>query len=289
MRLKLAFILWIALFTGCYKPHSEAYRQLYAHLDYQTETPTPVCKSDYFLIVFVEARHLDYTDNYSFLKTVAKHPSDGSKNRDVGHAWIYLEGIVDGQKVFVSGGHSGELGIIQARYFDGIMNNIDFGCANPTKADFLCPKIEENPVKYLWEVQRDGFFQCGAGKHRPTYAAKINLTAEQFFRILDFIACYNYRDYAITANQCSSFVAQVASLGGLDLDCEVTMEIQPCLNLKGEKLQLWSDPTYSLLTISSPDILERSLMQAVSEGRAEKFGVRATCRRFPSRRLVGGL
>lgn len=270
-RVRAACILTLVLglLAGCAVPRSCAYKALYAHLDVPPAATDPLCESQYFLVVLVEARHLDYTDNASFLKTVAKHPSDGSKNRDVGHAWIYLQGIIDGQSVFLEGGHSGELGLVQARYFDGIMNNIEYGAANPSQQQCQNPSLEPNPVKYLWETQHDGFFQCGAGRHFPTFAAKIDLSREQFDRMMAFIKSYRYSEYAITGSQCSSFAAQVASLGGLELACEVTMEIEPCINVGGAKLPLWRDPSYAQLTISSPDILERSLMQAVREGRAE--------------------
>lgn len=73
----------------------------------------------------------------------------------------------------------------------------------------------------------------------------------------------------ITGNQCSSFAPQVASLGGLEVECKVTMPIDPYIEVGDDCFCLWQDPSYSLLTISSPDILERSLMQAVREGRAQ--------------------
>lgn len=265
----LTFVFLLVFTQSCFRPDSPAYLEMYSHLSVPVPSPRDICESDYFLVLLVDARHLDYTDNYSFLNTVAKHPSDGSKNRDVGHAWIYLRGMHEGMPVCLEGGQSGERGVIQAKYFDGIMNYIDFGYANPTPQQYCCPRYEPNPVKYLWECHRDGYFQWGPGNHKPTFAAKVDLTPEQFARIEDFIAHYRYFEYAITGNQCSSFVAQVASLAGLDLECEVTMTIEPKIYYGGCEICLWSDPCYERLTISSPDILERSLMKAVREGTAE--------------------
>lgn len=265
--------IWFLLlfFQSCYRPTSPSYLEMYSHLEDPINNQITISESDYFLVVFVDARHLDYTDNYSFLRTVAKHPSDGSKNRDVGHAWIYVKGIDQGVPVCLEGGMSGELGNVQAKYFDGIMNYIDFGYANPSIEHRRYPRYEPNPVKYLWECQRDGYFQYGAGRHRPTFAAKIDLTPEQFRRICEFIKQYRYSEYAITGNQCSSFVAQVASLAGWDLECEVTMTIEPTIWFGGREIRLWTDPCYEKLTISSPDILEKSLMQSVREGKAERW------------------
>lgn len=227
-------------------------------------------ESEYFLVVLVNARHLDYSDGTTFIKTLVKHPSDGSKNGDVGHAWIYLQGMIDGQCVFVEGGHSGELGILQPKYFDGVMNYIEYGYANPTSKQMQCFRDEPNPVKYLWASQKDGFFQQGCGNHTPTFAAKIDLTSDQFKQILAFIQPenYHYPDYSLCRNQCSSFVAQVASLADFSLTCEMTMPINSTLTIAGETFTLWKDAQYGTLTFSSPDVIEKSLIQAVNEGRA---------------------
>lgn len=63
----------------------------------------PLEEDPYALILLVNARHLDYRTAASCLKTTAKHPSDGSKNGDVGHAWIVLKGP-EGE---IEGGQSG--------------------------------------------------------------------------------------------------------------------------------------------------------------------------------------
>lgn len=253
-------------------PTSPAYRALYSHLETARQAAPPadasLVHSPCFIVFLVDARHLDYTDNRSFFKTVAKHPSDGCKHGDVGHSWIYLQGEVDGQTVFIEGGHTGETGCRQAPYFDGIMNYLDYGYASPTAEQRALPRYEPNPIKYLWETQRDGFFQWGAGNHRPTFAARVELSHDSFLRILAFVQRYNYSAYALTGNQCSSFMAQVASLAGLELECEVTMQIAPQVHVGGRCMRLWEDPGYAQLTIATPDILEKSLMQAVRHGYA---------------------
>ena len=152
-----ACLILLFLLTACYRPSSEDYREFYAYLE-QPRSPTTIFKpSPYFLVVLVNARHLDYTDNRSFFKTLTKHPSDGSKNSDVGHAWICLRGFLNGEYVEIEGGHSGERGVTQSKYFDGIMNYIDYGYANPSEAQKKAPRFESNPIRYLWETQNDGF------------------------------------------------------------------------------------------------------------------------------------
>lgn len=266
------FLLLILLVSCSWKPNSVAYREFYKHL----EEPIAIHQmqeTDYYVVFFVDAPHLDYTDNCSLLRTIVRHPSNGSRRRDVGHAWISLHGIEDGKKIVVEGGHSGELGIAQPKYFDGIMDLIEEGDANP--------------IKYLWATLHDGFFQEGAGMHRPTFAAKVGLTKEQFEKIMTFISPenYNYHEYSLTRSQCSTFVAQVALLAGLKLEHEVTIEIDETIIWTGRMLPLRCDEKYSLLTISTPDVLERSLMTAVGEGQAVAIPMAcsplSTCRVTP--------
>lgn len=253
--MRLILFILACLLSGCgYRIHSPEYRDQYAHLDIKF-SDISFEETSYFLVILVEARHLDYSTPQNFLKTLAKHPSDGSKNCDVGHAWIYLQGIIDGESVYIEGGHSGELGHYQPRYIEGVF----------TRYENELP----DPISYLWETQKDGFFQQGSGKHKPTFAAKIDLTAEQFNYILRYIESYDFSEYAITGNQCSSFATQVAAFGGLDLECEVTMPIEQYVRIGNQSVCLWNDSAYSEITFPSPDRLERSLMEAVQHGRAQ--------------------
>lgn len=227
--------------------------------------------SDCFLVLLVSARHLDYSKADSLFRTMAKHPSDGSKNGDVGHAWIYVCGKINGELIYIEGGHSGEMGQIRPKYFEGVMNYYEYGYFDPSREEMKNPRFEPNPVKYLWTSPNDGFFQEGCGGHVPSCAVRVDLTEEQFLSIVEFInpANYNYKDYAITRNQCSSFAVQVAALGGLYLEDKVTMKIGPAIRIFGEEIRLWSDLQYSTITFSSPDRLEASMQKAVLEGRAQ--------------------
>jgi hypothetical protein len=228
-------------------------------------------ETDYFLVILVTARQLDYSNGNALFRTMAKHPSDGSKNGDVGHAWIYLRGILNGEPVYIEGGHSGELGCYRPKYFEGVMNYYEYGYFDPTEEEKKHPRYEPNPIKYLWASPKDGFFQAGSGGHAPTFAAKVDISPEQFDKILAFIhpSNYSYKDYAITKNQCSSYVAAVAALAGWHLEDKVTMKISPSITIFGENVRLWTDRQYSTITFSSPDILENSLKEAVAEGHAQ--------------------
>ncbi len=223
------------------------------------------------VVFLVDAPHFDYSGSSVLIKNLVKHPETWSKEGYVGHAWLYAEGHIDGEEIQIEGGHSGELGQIQAKYFDGIMNYHDYGYANPTIEEKLDKRFEANPIKYLWAVQKDGFFQEGPGTHQPTYAAKVIVSEDQLKLVRDFIAHhYYFSHYQLTGNQCSSFIAQVAALLAIELKHEVEVPVAPNLRIGKHSLRLWEDPQYALLRFSSPDILEKSLKALVNKGDAEE-------------------
>lgn len=257
---KLSLFFVLVLLVSCSsKPRTASYNRQYEHLEgvcYQS--CSSVCDSDYFLIIFVDARHLDYSHTQNFFRTFTKNPLDGSKEGLVGHAWIYMEGLdKNGEREWLEGGHSGEFGVIRPRYMEGVSLYAEQG--------------DPNPIRYLWESLEDGCFQEGAGGHIPTFAAKFSLTEEQYRSIHSFIQpiSYPYKEYSLTKRQCVSFVAQVAALADIFLETDVLLPIQPVIHIGGEPSLLWSDSHYSVITFSSPDILEKSLIEKVQLGEAE--------------------
>lgn len=207
-----------------------------------------------YIVILVHAKHLDYSDGNSLIKSVMKNKTSQGL---FGHAWIYLHGVIDSKHIVIVGGHTGEFGQTQPRYLDGVMAAIQ--------------RKESNPIKYLWTSQTDGGFQRGSGGFKPTYGAKISITKEQLINILRFIdpKHYDYKNFILTENQCSSFVAKVASLAGLQLKSKVTIPINKQLKLGRRCYNLWDDESYSSITIDSPDILEISLKEAVKKKKAE--------------------
>jgi hypothetical protein len=166
-----------------------------------------------------------------------------------------LKGIENGSITVIEGGHSGELGLASPKYFEGVMDLVD--------------AQDPNPIRYLWCIQPDGYFEEGPGSHRPTYAAKFSLTPGQYCAIREYIDQAAFREYAITGRQCASFAAQAAALAGIRLDYEASLAIPKRICFGGRRMTLWSDPAYSRITFGSPDILEQSLKAAVEEGRAQ--------------------
>lgn len=244
-------LIVLLLCSSCsWAPRNSKYRSFYSYLGCK-QKKCQFSESDYYVIFLVSARHLDYFDSQSFLKTLAKHPNGGSLNGDVGHAWIYLQGK---GKIW-EGGHSGELGISEPKYLDGVMDLLERG--------------DDNPIRYLHRTLRDGFFQPGSGGHCPTWAVKVDLTLEEFEMIRNFIDCYDFTGYSLTERQCVSFAAAIARLAGIDLETKATMSIAPYVYVGKQKIILWKDPFYSILTLHSTDILEKSLMQLVKEGKGQ--------------------
>jgi len=233
----------------------DAYKKFYRHLEQYCQSSTAFRSSDYFIVILVDAKHLDYTSTQGFLRSFTKHPKSCCKRGDVGHAWVYLEGFVDGSRVCVEGGHSGELGERCPRYFDGLVEAII--------------RNEKNPIAYLHQTLPDGYFEKGNGGHRPTLAAKIDLNKDQFDKILDFIVSYNYREYSITKKQCASFVGKIAEFAGVPVETSVVLPIQKTVRLCGQRVTLWQDPFYQTIAVSSPDILEKSLLERISQGKAQ--------------------
>lgn len=253
---RILLLLLILLPSCCWHPHRDGYTHQYAHL---RELPTDSLRteeSDYFVIFLVNARHLDYEKSQYFFQTMHKHPDDASKNGDVGHAWIYLQGKKEGTILAIEGGHSGEVGENCPRYLEGVMQRV--------------MARDPNPIAYLWEPLNDGFFQPGAGGHHPTFAAKRDLTEAEFERLWFFVTHeYPFHQYALTGRQCCRFLQETASLLGLDLEVEATLSIEPHLRFLGKRVRLWEDPGFQELTFASPDSLEKSLMVLVGSGEAE--------------------
>ncbi|SCC90862.1 hypothetical protein SCG7109_AX_00110 [Chlamydiales bacterium SCGC AG-110-M15] len=193
------------------------------------------------------------------LRSMSKNPLNGRRGLNVGHAWVRVSGWKDGERVVVEGGHTGEWGGDEPRYAVGVMEGLEKG--------------EDNPIRYLWKELHDGGFQEGNGGHRATYAAKVELSEEQFLKVLNFMSVnhYDYRRYALTRNQCSSFVRQLAILAGLDLEDKVHVKIPQFMKWGRKRYQLWSEPKYSEITFSSPDELERSLIGLVKKGRIMRY------------------
>ena len=170
---------------------------------------------------------------------------------DVGHAWVLLKG---GDEI-LEGGHSGELGCEEPKYFDGIMDLVECG--------------DSNPVRYMWRTLNDGFFERGSGGLSPTYAIKKDLTKEQYKEIKSFLIHYQYTHYSLSSRQCISLVTAVGKMAGLSLESRITVPVSQYVRVGNHHVKMWEDPRYAKITLMSPDVLEKNMMEAVFLGEAE--------------------
>jgi len=206
----------------------------------------PLCAEQY-IVFLVEARKLNFHSNSALIRTIAKHPSDGSKNSDVGHAWIYL---YDNGSV-IEGGHSGETGTCRPRYLEGVHALAEAG--------------DPNPIRYLFTEQKDGYFECGSGGHRPTYAARINLNQDQVDQIKLLLQVYPFHRYSLTDRSCCHLIEQIGFILNLTIDSSVTIQLEP----RYRGIPFWSNPCYSTFTFGSPDKLQNELRLLVASGVAQ--------------------
>ena len=126
----------------------------------------------------------------------------------------------------------------------------------------------------------------------PLFAAKINLSETQFMDIWRYIETYDFSQFSLTGNQCTTFAAQIAKLGGVSLSHTIAIPVQQKIWIGRDCITLWNDSTYSSITLSSPDILEKSLIEAVQAGNAEyalewyiNQGLASKCLRCRMRKL----
>lgn len=228
-------------------------------------------EEDYFVVFLVDARHLDYSSERTVLKGLTKSPKTYEKGQDVGHAWIYLRGK-QGDKVFVlEGGQSGETGENGPKFFDGVMNAVDYGVFDPDKGDPPKGFWEPNPISYLWMDLEDGFFQKGSGDHIPTFAAMRRLDRQEFRDLWNFCTtgAYDFSSYSLVSNQCCDFVCAVGKRIGFHFNCKVEVPVAKVLEAGPYEIPMWKDPKYSKFIFSSPDHLEQELMNAVRQGKME--------------------
>src|SRR5581483_12099178 len=115
------------------------------------------------------------------------------------------------------------------------------------------------------------YFEHGPGVHTPTFAAKIDLDQERFEKIYWLFQDNNYLfdEYSLTSNQCASFASKVCALAGVTLDSEITIDVPQTIFFENREIQLWQDPRFSTITVAAPDVVEKSLMELVEEGKAE--------------------
>ena len=221
-----------------------------------------------FVVFLTHAVGLAYDDPGTLARQLYKRKR--FKRGFMGHSWIYLEGREGGRRFSIDAGLSPK-GDDGTQFMLGVLNLSQYGYAHPTRAQKQNPRFEPNPISFLSRDHKNGYLQTRSdAKTPPTYAARVNLTQEQYRKIRSLMDPKrpSHRSFQLNGQQCSSFVATVAALADIALEHEITVAIPSSITVAGKTYLLWTDPKYSRLTLSSPDVLERSLKQLVSQGRA---------------------
>lgn len=248
MKMRWPLFWFLLLLLSCAQQHrsSPCREEVKTQIAAASEAP-------YCLYLFVDARGLEGPSTAALCRRLLAE-AESSRVGSFGHAWIRLEGEIEGEKVVLEGGHSGETGRLQPRYFEGVMNYLDYGYAHDPQG--LAWRYEPNPIRYLWEPQPDGYFQEGNGGHQPTHVAILPLDRETFDQIRHFVEEeYDFSTYHLLDAQCANFVAAVAKIAGLEMGRVTALPIAPRIWIGGSCYRLWEDARYASLPLMTPDTL----------------------------------
>lgn len=221
-----------------------------------------------FAVFLVAAAHLDYADQARLVRQL--HKRSRLKQGFMGHSWVYLEGRHQGRREVIDAGLSPR-GEGATQFIRGVLNLSRYGDADPTPWQRRNPRAEPNPIAYLWQDRHNGYLQPAAEAGlRPTYAARVDLDADRYraVRALMDPRRPSHRSFSLVGQDCTSFMAEVALAAGLPLEHRVTIAVPERIRVGGETYRLWTDPAYARISLSSPDVAERSLRRLVAEGRA---------------------
>lgn len=155
------------------------------------------------------------------------------------------------------GGHTGEFGLYAPRYFDEVVR-------------LAWDEHHPNPASYLFHALPDGCLQYGSGGHNPTFAAAFQLTEGGYQRVRRLLTegGYDFSRWGLRGPNCIHFSLACLASVGVELDCQEQVHLPKSFTYKGEEIALWSDPSYSCLTVDTPELLEKRLWEVVERGQA---------------------
>jgi hypothetical protein len=199
--------------------------------------------SEYFLIVLTRSVNMNFDDPNPFYASITAR-TEGS----VGHAWILLGNGTH----YIECGHTGEFGEVKLRYHEGIKKAIK--------------DKKKNPISYLWEDMKDGKYEEYYMNEKPTCAARFELTEQEYNKIYEYINTYDYKSFSITKSCCTFFAVNACALVGIQLGHLAKINIPKYYIVNGNKYNLWEDNKYSVVSVGTPDVLEKSLKIAIKNG-----------------------
>lgn len=204
-------------------------------------TGTPLGDEGYYLYVLTDVSgNRDYSSPQSVAFTFKKNPG--------GHSWIMLES----PQQRVEYGHNGNFGQEQLRYLEGVYQ-----------------RFQENhpdPIGYLWEMMNDGRLETGRPDHTPTFVWRMPITKKQYQSINEYVKQRKYDQFGVRSNNCTDMVTDAAALAGINLVHRLRLTIPQEITILGSKLRCWTDPKYSILEFSMPDVMQLDLRQLARLG-----------------------
>lgn len=208
--------------------------------DLDPATQTPVGDEGYSLCILNEAANWDYSEASSLLFSIWQRPW--------AHSWLLLESPRGAMEF----GHTGDLGITQPRYHDGVFLKIRDG--------------EPDPIAYLWQTRSDGQLQIGKPNRPPTFVWRMPITRERHHLIQEFVTVRSYDRFGVRSDNCTDFVAETAALAGIRLTHRIRLTLPPQAKVWGRLRRVWTDPRYRTLEYGTPDVLDVELRQLARLG-----------------------
>jgi len=208
--------------------------------DLDPATKTPVGDEGYCLYILNEHANWDYSTAASLVFTIWMCPR--------AHSWLILESPKDRLEF----GHTGDLGILKPRYHEGVFQKIKEG--------------DPNPIAYLWQTRVDGQFQIGKPKRPPTFVWRMPITRRRYQLIHEFVMQRKYDQFGLRNNNCTDFVAEAATLAGINLIHRIHLTLPQETKVLGRVRRIWTDPRYHILEYATPEVLDADLRQLTRLG-----------------------
>ena len=217
-----------------------------ARILHSDRAPTPVLRpaqpTGYQLIFLTSSIGVDVTGGH--LHVSGGHRGSLVKETETGHSWVILKSPTG--KIECGLTPKGQ------NWFGGVRKLQKAG--------------DPDPISYLWRTLPDGKRHGHLAGFSPSFAAAIDVTADQYAEIAEFIRGFDFETFNLIDHECTTFTAGVARQAGLELDFQIEIDLPQTTQLFGKTYRVWTDPKYSKLMIATPDVLERSLRELAKQG-----------------------
>ena len=208
--------------------------------DLDPATGTPVGDEGYSLYILTEAANWDFSDATSLLVSIWQRPW--------AHSWI----ILGSPRNRLEFGHTGDFGVEKPRYHEGVMQRVRDG--------------DRNAIAYLWQTMSDGQFQIGQPNRPPTFVWRMPITRRRYQLIHEYVMQRKYDQFGVRTNNCTDMVVVAAALAGINLIHRIRLTLPTEIKVWGRTRHVWTDPQYSVLEFSTPEVLEVDLRQLAEVG-----------------------